>query len=71
MSIVVNAMEEAKFEQGATVITEGEPGAVLYIVEEGQLDCYKKVSDSVSESILQRLSKRNCLSHFDLEEINN
>ena len=46
-------MEEAKFEQGATVITEGEPGNVLYIVEEGQLDCYKKVSDSVSEPILQ------------------
>lgn len=50
---MVNAMEEAKFEQGATVITEGEPGNVLYIVEEGQLDCYKKVSDSVSEPILQ------------------
>jgi cAMP-dependent protein kinase regulator len=42
-------MEEAKFEQGATVITEGEPGNVLYIVEEGQLDCYKKVSDSSDE----------------------
>ena len=48
MSIVVNAMEEVKFEEGAVVITEGEPGNVLYIVEEGRLDCFKKVSADVS-----------------------
>ena len=51
MSIVVNAMEEVKFEEGAVVITEGEPGNVLYIVEEGRLDCFKKVSADVSSII--------------------
>lgn len=49
MSIVVNAMEEVKFEEGAVVITEGEPGNVLYIVEEGRLDCFKKVSTDNDE----------------------
>ena len=70
---MVNAMEEAKFEQGATVITEGEPGAVLYIVEEGQLDCYKKVSDSVSEPYLAKIISlnRDYLPLLDLNEINN
>ena len=35
IAIVVDAMEEAKFDANATIITEGEPGAVLYVVEEG------------------------------------
>lgn len=30
-----------KFDEGATVITEGEAGSVLFVVEEGQLDCSK------------------------------
>ena len=34
-------MEEMKFDEGATVITEGEAGSVLFVVEEGQLDCSK------------------------------
>ena len=48
IDIVVNAMEEVKFQEGATVITEGEPGNVLYVVEEGSLDCFKKVNPEVS-----------------------
>ena len=55
MSIVVNAMEEVKFEEGAVVITEGEPGNVLYIVEEGRLDCFKKVSADVSNILIMAL----------------
>ena len=55
MSIVVNAMEEVKFEEGAVVITEGEPGNVLYIVEEGRLDCFKKVSADVSIILIVKL----------------
>jgi len=41
LNIVVDAMEEKKFEQGATVITEGEAGSVLFVVEDGKLDCSK------------------------------
>lgn len=41
MSIVIDAMDEKRFEAGKTVIQEGDSGAVLYVVEEGELDCYK------------------------------
>lgn len=43
LNIVVDAMEEKKFEAGATVITQDEAGSVLYVVEEGQLDCSRRM----------------------------
>jgi cAMP-dependent protein kinase regulator len=47
MEVVIDAMDEKRVEAGQNVITEGERGDELYVVEEGQLDCYKKfVSDS-------------------------
>jgi cAMP-dependent protein kinase regulator len=42
VEIVINAMEERVFEAGDTVITQGEKGDCLYVVEKGDLDCYKK-----------------------------
>ena len=35
MAVVIDAMDEKRFEAGSTVITEGDAGAVLYVVEEG------------------------------------
>lgn len=49
LNIVIDAMEEKKFDAGATVITEGEAGSVLYVVEEGQLDCSKKLDPNSAE----------------------
>jgi len=43
MKVVINAMDERHFKQGETVIEEGEPGEVLYIVETGQLSCHKVI----------------------------
>lgn len=40
--IVINAMEEKKFNQGENVISQGDDGDVLYVVDEGELDCFKK-----------------------------
>lgn len=48
IAIVIDAMEEVRYAAGATVITQEEPGNVLYVVEEGQLDCYKKFNLEVS-----------------------
>ena len=42
MEVVIDAMDEKKVEAGINVIVEGENGDELYVVEEGQLDCYKK-----------------------------
>ena len=44
LTIVVNAMEEKKFNAGQTVITEGEAGSVLFVVDEGELDCKKTLN---------------------------
>ena len=41
LDIVIDAMDERQFQKGDTVISEGEKGDVLFVVEEGILDCYK------------------------------
>ena len=41
INIVIDAMEEKKFKIDETVITQGEVGDCLYIVEEGALNCFK------------------------------
>lgn len=38
---VIDAMEEVRKKAGENVITEGEKGDVLYLIESGQLDCFK------------------------------
>lgn len=42
-NIVIDAMEEKGFGQGDVVIKQGEAGSVLFVVDEGQLDCYKEM----------------------------
>ena len=41
LDIVIDAMDEKHFTPGQHVIQQGEKGEVLYVVEEGQLDCFK------------------------------
>ena len=48
LNIVIDAMEEKKFDTGATVITQDEAGSVLFVVEEGELDCHKRMDPNVS-----------------------
>ncbi len=42
LSNVIGAMEEKTFSAGEYVIKQGDNGEVLYIVETGELDCFKK-----------------------------
>lgn len=44
LDVVIDAMKEVKFNANSAVITEGEAGAVMYVVEEGELDCFKIIS---------------------------
>lgn len=39
--IIVDAMSEHKFNLGENVITQGDSGDCFYIVDEGELDCFK------------------------------
>jgi cAMP-dependent protein kinase regulator len=41
VEIVILAFDERRFKKGDTVITQGESGDVLYLIESGTLDCYK------------------------------
>ena len=45
IDIVINAMEEKKFKIDEKVITQGEVGDCLYIVETGSLSCFKILED--------------------------
>lgn len=38
--IVIDAMEEKKFNAGDTVITQGEDGDMLYVVEKGTVNIF-------------------------------
>ena len=40
-NIVIGAMEEKKFNEGEDVIRQGDDGDLLYVVDQGALDCYK------------------------------
>jgi len=44
LDVVIDAMKEVKFNANSPIITEGEAGAVMYVVEDGQLDCFKIIS---------------------------
>ena len=41
LEIVIDAMDSKKYNPGDSVITQGEEGAELYVVEEGTLSCFK------------------------------
>jgi len=46
METILLAMKEVKFTADQKVITEGEDGDYLFVVEEGSLDCIKVVNDA-------------------------
>ena len=58
LEIVINAMEEKKFTANQIVINQGEDGNCLYVVETGELDCYKLfMNNSQSQSQMNSNSR--------------
>lgn len=43
LAIVIDAMQGVNFKAGETVITQGDAGSVLYLVDSGELDCFKLI----------------------------
>ncbi len=43
LEIIVNALEEFSFNQGQDIITQGESGSVLYLLDSGEAEVYRKV----------------------------
>jgi cAMP-dependent protein kinase regulator len=46
ISIVIDAMEEVTTTDGQDVIVEGEQGDTLFIIQEGEFDCFKVINGS-------------------------
>jgi len=46
-------MEEVHFKPGDAVITQGDDGDVLYVVDQGKLDCYKKFKPDAENTYLK------------------
>ncbi|KRX06887.1 Cyclic nucleotide-binding protein [Pseudocohnilembus persalinus] len=51
--IIVMAMEEKKFNPGDWIIKQGEDGNELYVVDSGELDCFKKFSKNEEPKYLK------------------
>ncbi|KRX03064.1 Cyclic nucleotide-binding protein [Pseudocohnilembus persalinus] len=51
--IVVNAMEEVKFGEGDIVIKQNDDGDCLYLVDSGELDCFKQFNKDEEEKYLK------------------
>jgi cAMP-dependent protein kinase regulator len=56
LQTVIDAMEEKNIKSGETVITQGENGEVLYIIESGSLDCFKVFKKEEGEKFLKTYS---------------
>lgn len=52
--IVVDAMEERKAQAGDHIITQGEEGDYLYVVEVGTLSCFKLFPGNKEETFLKK-----------------
>lgn len=53
ISIVIGAMEEKAFSSGDVVIQQGDEGDCLYIVDSGELDCFKIMPGTSKEKFLK------------------
>jgi len=52
-NIVVDAMQERQFKPDEYVIKQGENGDHLYVVDSGQLDCFKKFKPDQADTFLK------------------
>lgn len=50
---VIDAMDECNFKAGDTVIQQGDDGDVLYVVDSGELDCYKVFNEDEGEKYIK------------------
>ena len=53
LEVVINAMEEKVFQKGENIINQGEKGDCLYFVEEGKLNCFKKIASEPTPKLVK------------------
>eukprot|EP00439_Symbiodinium_sp_Y106_P001933 s588_g1.t1 len=45
LKIILDAMQEKVVESGTRLIQQGDEGEVMWVIEEGELECFKKIGD--------------------------
>ena len=53
LKTVIEAMEERNFKKDEVVIKQGDDGEVLYLLETGKLDCFKKFNKDEKDTFLK------------------
>ena len=66
LNIVINAMEEKRFKKGDNIIVQGENGDCLYFVEEGNLDCYKKLANQPTPKLVKKYQSGDAFGELAL-----
>lgn len=54
LHIVIDAMEVCKYKKGDVVIEQGAKGEVLYVIESGELDCFRIMKDGEQPTFLKK-----------------
>lgn len=66
-NIVINAMEECKFAAGDNVITQGDDGEVLYIVDTGVLSCSRRMkAEDTEDTFLKKYEQGEAFGELAL-----
>jgi cAMP-dependent protein kinase regulator len=66
LKTVLDAVEEARFKVGDKIITEGERGDVLFIVEKGELNCTKVLKKGESPTFLKTYNEGDSFGELAL-----
>ena len=66
LEVVINAMEEKRFKLNENVITQGENGDCLYIVETGSLKCFKTLKPDNTELFLKNYESGDSFGELSL-----
>ncbi len=63
---VIGAMEEHVFGENEKVITQGETGDCLFVVEKGDLNCYKRFTKDGNEELVKKYSSGDSFGELAL-----
>src|SRR4051794_35699068 len=64
--IVMDAMDEHRAKPGDPIITQGEEGDVLFVVESGTLSCYKLFPGKTERTFLKKFNQGDSFGELAL-----
>ncbi|PTX99463.1 cyclic nucleotide-binding protein [Verrucomicrobia bacterium LW23] len=67
LDLLATYSEERRFEQGAVIVNEGDPGSEMFIIGDGSVEIVKRLGTE-NEVVLATLTKRNFFGEMCLIE---